>query len=56
MTFTGNELETLAKVLTSDLIKNAIGKEEWDLSINDEIVLWYLIKSFENYRTVNSVG
>ena len=56
MIFTSNEIETLTKVLTSDLIKDAIGKEEWNLSIDDEIVLWYIIKSFENYLTFDTVG
>lgn len=40
---TDEQKEVIAKVLKSDVIRLAIGAEEWDLTEEEEEILWTII-------------
>lgn len=44
---TGQEKQVLQKVLLSDQVQNLIGGEEWDLTENEEMLLWKIIKEWK---------
>jgi hypothetical protein len=45
--FSHEEMEVIVKVLTSDTVQNIIGAEEWDLTEEEEMLLWKIIKRME---------
>lgn len=47
ITLTPEEFEVVAKVLQSTVVQNLIGGEEWDLTEEDEGVLWDVIRKIE---------
>ncbi|QIG68756.1 hypothetical protein EVB68_019 [Rhizobium phage RHph_Y2_6] len=48
MNWTPEQIEIIKKVLKSDVIKLAIGADEWDLSEEEEEKLWEIIKGVDS--------
>lgn len=46
---TDEEKGVIEKVLTSDVVKLAIGAEEWDLTEDEEMILWNVIDKLLGY-------
>lgn len=44
---TEEELEVLRKVILSHEVQLLIGAEEWDLTENEEMILWEIINKVE---------
>jgi hypothetical protein len=45
--FSEEEMGVVVKVLTSETVQNIIGAEEWDLTEEEETLLWKIIERLE---------